>query len=60
MAKVIFTAMVEVTEYAMVMAKVTASVKAMAAIKGDSVRDGQWQQVMATTMATATGGTEAT
>ena len=40
------------------MAKATVSVKVMAAIKGNSVSDGQWQQVMATTTATATDGLE--
>ena len=30
---------------AIVMAKVTVSVKVMAAIKGDSISNGQWQQV---------------
>ena len=40
----------------MVMVKATASVKVMVAIKYNSVSNGQWQQVMATTIATATGG----
>ena len=43
----------------MVMVKATASVKVMVAIKYNSVSNGQWQQLMAITAATATCSKEA-